>query len=494
MLLDTMMRCVYSLSFLMMLMISHNNNNSCYAFIPSSTTTTTTTTSIIRSRKQQSVVLYSKESLATEGDWNAYLDDATTGLIYYFNTKSGESKWVKPTDTFPSIKLDSKQQSIADTIQKEYRKNKAAAEEEAKSGEEEEEEANKESSSLFGSFFASDEKKDEPKEEQQQQQQPSSDIKKSNNLFFASQDKEEEKVDDSSIIEDESDEEEEQQSEKKGFNFGGLFSMFGKKDEASASAGQVVADSGGRPSIGIDMSAYVLPHPAKVRWGGEDAIFCVGRTFGVFDGVSGAEKLDGIPLYSVTLAQEMKAMIGQEAISIDEITKQLTDAAEFADRSATGASTAVVGSLGDNGILNVLNVGDSSCMVVRNDKVVTKTDDIVHYFDCPYQLSEDSPDRPRDGTRMAIRVQKGDTILMGSDGVFDNLDDTALCKIVTEQGPQTRAAVLARKVVEASRRVSLDPKANTPYAKEARRAGESDYSDGVGGKLDDVSCVVVRCS
>jgi protein phosphatase PTC7 len=66
-------------------------------------------------------------------------------------------------------------------------------------------------------------------------------------------------------------------------------------------------------------------------------------------------------------------------------------------------------------------LGDSSCVVIRNGKVTAKTKDIQHYFDCPYQLSADSPDRPKDGTKLNLELMKGDLILMGSDGIFDNL-------------------------------------------------------------------------
>ena len=31
--------------------------------------------------------------LAKEGSWNAYLDDEETGLVYYFNTLTGERTW-----------------------------------------------------------------------------------------------------------------------------------------------------------------------------------------------------------------------------------------------------------------------------------------------------------------------------------------------------------------------------------------------------------------
>ena len=75
-------------------------------------------------------------------------------------------------------------------------------------------------------------------------------------------------------------------------------------------------------------------------------------------------------------------------------------------------------------ILCVLNLGDSACIVVRDGKQVAKSREISHYFDCPYQLSTDSPDIPRDGTKLNYHLQRGDIVIMGSDGVFDNLFDS----------------------------------------------------------------------
>merc|ERR1712003_590201 len=106
----------------------------------------------------------------------------------------------------------------------------------------------------------------------------------------------------------------------------------------------VVANS---KAIKIEMGSHILPHPAKVRWGGEDATFIKGRTFGVFDGVSGAEKLDGVPLYSRTLANEMKKMVGLNGVTVQDMTAFLTTASSYADGAATGASTAVVASVGE---------------------------------------------------------------------------------------------------------------------------------------------------
>jgi hypothetical protein len=39
---------------------------------------------------------------AQEGSWKAYLDDEKTGLIFYYNHQTGESKWEPPSPSFPA--------------------------------------------------------------------------------------------------------------------------------------------------------------------------------------------------------------------------------------------------------------------------------------------------------------------------------------------------------------------------------------------------------
>lgn len=62
------------------------------------------------------------EPLGEEGTWQAFLDEGTTGLVYYFDTDTGESRWEPPTSTFPEVRLPRKKQRQADTLRREYRK------------------------------------------------------------------------------------------------------------------------------------------------------------------------------------------------------------------------------------------------------------------------------------------------------------------------------------------------------------------------------------
>lgn len=259
--------------------------------------------------------------------------------------------------------------------------------------------------------------------------------------------------------------------------------------EAKKEEEEIIVEEKQAP-IKIDIGSCVLPHPSKVMWGGEDAIFTKGRTFGVFDGVSGADKMDGLPLYSKMLARQMTQLVGDGTdLTIKDLQDQLLTAAEIADERATGASTAVVASITENGYLRAISLGDSYCIVIRGEKVVAKTKEIVHYFDCPYQLSDISPDRPRDARKLNFELVRGDIILMGSDGIFDNLEDSEIVEIATSS---EKASAIAKKVSDRSRKVSLNSQAATPYSKQAKKNGDPDFKDGLGGKVDDISCVVAR--
>jgi len=540
------------------------------------------------------------EPLAQEGEWTAYLDLDTTGLVYYFNGKTGESLWEPPTSSFPVVvlprrvrrKAESKRtayiKTLADLEAKEEFPEAPTArdEEEALQKRQNDKEKKKEQDgewfdflfeeepdpepTLFDKVFSSkgedttsDTTEDKPAEEATTESSDEdgkgggwggwigavSDPVAEDETVDETPEKEVEKekrpgllerlsavapsVKDAGPTEDDTTTTTTTTTTEPKEKAPGFFELIRstaaastapvveeevvevapKPQKATTTLPQPVKEKETKPKeekivtpvaepkpIKIEMSTNVLPHPSKVFWGGEDAVFVTSRTFGVFDGVSGARKLDGVPLYSKTLAGEMRKSVkqlekenGGEGLSVPELSSILGNAKDIADQTSTGASTAIVASITQDGFLRALNVGDSACLIIRNGKVAARTREISHYFDCPYQFSTDSPDKPRDGTRLNVELVRGDLIVMASDGVFDNLDDSTIVDLITSSLEKNiKLSALAKQISDRSRKVSLNRKSLTPYAKQAKRNGDPDFADGLGGKLDDVSCVVVR--
>ena len=135
----------------------------------------------------------------------------------------------------------------------------------------------------------------------------------------------------------------------------------------------------------------------------------------------------------------------------------LTNAYEKVRRNrevGCGGSTGVVGCLRPGvrpgrGLLDVANVGDSGAMLIRNQEIVHRAHEKVHGLNAPFQLSvlpeeEEGGERgdsqagveeenkgsgksaffhdsPKDAVRELWEVQEGDVLVMGTDGLFDNL-------------------------------------------------------------------------
>lgn len=429
-------------------------------------------------------------ALATEGDWTAYLDEDSTGLVYYFNGKTGESLWEPPTNTFPivnlpddmRVKAEEKRLAYIKTVQE--REKMAVAT--AASVQKEQPSQQQKGGEKWFDFLFDDSSEQAVVQEPEPEPKETAVVQEEEPNWFANFFEAAAKSA-TEVAEKAAESMKEEVSTVVEAPAPAPVVIPKKKEEKKIE----VVEPQVTP-IKLEMATCVLPHPQKIFWGGEDAVFTAGRTFGIFDGVSGARKLDGVPLYSKTLANEMKRKCKEDkGLSVQDMTKFLQEAREVADKKSTGASTALVASITEDGFLRALNVGDSTCIVIRNGRVVSRTREINHFFECPYQLSTDSPDQPRDGTKMNLELVRGDIIIMGSDGVFDNLSDKEIIESLSQEDT-TRLGRVAKRLADKSRQVSLNRNAETPYARLAKKNGDPDYQNGLGGKVDDVSCVVVR--
>lgn len=143
-----------------------------------------------------------------------------------------------------------------------------------------------------------------------------------------------------------------------------------------------------KTNLNFECGYAYLAHPEKNT--GEDAFFVEGNSVGVFDGVSGAYATRGVDprLFSQTLAaltQEKVARYGPSAV-----VRAAIDAVE--ENEQIGASTACVLGMDEYGRVFGINLGDSGVRIMRNGKLLFRTKEQQHYFNCPYQLGTDSED------------------------------------------------------------------------------------------------------
>lgn len=84
-----------------------------------------------------------------------------------------------------------------------------------------------------------------------------------------------------------------------------------------------------------------------------------------------------------------------------------------------------------------------------------------------------------------VFVKPGDIVIAGTDGLFDNLDESDMVEIVN-QGVKKAPHKLARKIAKLAHHNSLDRCAITPFSKAAQEAG----LEFLGGKVEDITVVV----
>ncbi|KAI7907699.1 phosphatase 2C-like domain-containing protein [Cokeromyces recurvatus] len=249
---------------------------------------------------------------------------------------------------------------------------------------------------------------------------------------------------------------------------------------------------------------------------GEDAFFQTntpeGLAIGVADGVGGWSLVGVDPaLFSWTLMNNA-AMIAKNEKSIP--AQQILDTAFYELRKsgkvAAGSSTACILNLSKiTGEMTTCNLGDSAFLLVRDKQIVYESPSQQHYFNCPYQLTvvpDSYPNRdelvtdlPKDADTKSFFLKDGDLILLATDGYFDNMYPEETLEIINENMKNIilnnsndheliTATIrgLAKTLTDRARRLSLNPKRLSPWAKAAQAHG-SNYR---GGKVDDITCIV----
>jgi len=153
-----------------------------------------------------------------------------------------------------------------------------------------------------------------------------------------------------------------------------------------------------------------------------------------------------------------------------------------------GSSTACVARLRAGGKLEVVNVGDSGLRVVRGGKLVWASGVQEHLWNCPYQLSHPKlfpqSDTVADAAVSSLQLQRGDVLVVGTDGLFDNMWEEQLLEVVA-RAPEVREGVwqegaeaaregaqaLANRLVDAAAANAGNSKYRGPWAVELEQHG-----------------------
>lgn len=281
---------------------------------------------------------------------------------------------------------------------------------------------------------------------------------------------------------------------------------------------------------------------------GEDAFFVakVGRNdrsvaFGIADGVGGwntsgvdpADFSHGLCSYMAQTALGWnQGRLSPKAL-MEAGFQQINDD----DSVPAGGSTACVSVVGEDGRIDLANLGDSGFLQLRLGAVQHYSNPQTHAFNTPYQLSIIPPkilaqskvfggtplsDLPKDASMASHTLQHGDVLLLATDGVWDNLNSQDVLNIVTRQmlnfgawastpengitvtkdiaavtkpggigdgpGEHTLQGALAVAVAGEAKLASVNNRRDGPFAKEVQKYyPEEGYH---GGKVDDI-CVVV---
>ncbi|KAK4363707.1 hypothetical protein RND71_018948 [Anisodus tanguticus] len=250
-----------------------------------------------------------------------------------------------------------------------------------------------------------------------------------------------------------------------------------------------------RQEVSLSVGTYLIPHPNKVEKGGEDAFFVSsnnGEVIAVADGVSGwAEKNVDPALFSRELVSNISSLARNAEVNYDP---RILIKGAHAATSAIGSATVIVSIL-ENGILKIASVGDCGLRIIRKGQMIFSTFPLEHYFDCPYQLSSEAVTQSYlDAIVSTLDLQIGDTIIMGSDGLFDNVFDQEIVSVVTTNDDVSNAA---KALADLAHNHSVDTKFDSPYSLEARARGfdvpwwkKFFGMKLTGGKLDDITVIV----
>ncbi|KAF5728397.1 putative Phosphatase 2C 55 [Tripterygium wilfordii] len=159
----------------------------------------------------------------------------------------------------------------------------------------------------------------------------------------------------------------------------------------------------------------------------------------------------------------------------------------FSNTKSKGSSTVCMVTLQGSHIHGI-NVGNSGFEIFRDSKFQCRSAIQRRGVDDTFRLGNSSMcDKPNCAQQMRVTVKDGDVVVVGTDGLFDNVASKEIEDILEKEPTKDNSPEhLARKIAELALHNSMDKSILTPFAEACQEAGYN-Y---VGGKVDDITVIV----
>ncbi|CAG8499872.1 2029_t:CDS:2 [Diversispora eburnea] len=230
---------------------------------------------------------------------------------------------------------------------------------------------------------------------------------------------------------------------------------------------------------------------------GQDSFFQRYDSLGVADGIGGwrwrdVSKNDNIELDKYDNVDNEKYYHYNDVNPVDILQDSYDQCLRDCQiEGIIGSTTALIAILREDE-LRIVNLGDSSIIVIRGRDVIFRSEILQHSFNFPFQLGTGSCDTPQKAKSYKIKIQKGDIVILGSDGLFDNVFEEDLLDelykfICPKKGTfNARPQVISDAITCRAKNASEDLNTPSPFASQAMEEGL--YYQG--GKSDDISVAI----
>ncbi|KAL7061463.1 hypothetical protein AAHC03_0534 [Spirometra sp. Aus1] len=266
---------------------------------------------------------------------------------------------------------------------------------------------------------------------------------------------------------------------------------------------------------GFDNKHTYYKTQIRPRWiYGDDACFvsiteasCV---LGVADGVGGWRSYGVDPSnFSKKFMSACERLARSGRFQPDEpmllVTEGYHEVLEAKTPLLGSATFCIISLCRSDGRLYTVCLGDSGYLIIRHGSIVQRSAHQKHAFNTPFQLACLPPnehghfhrDGPEQAIQNSVKLEPGDIVVVGTDGLFDNLTDSMILQeVMPLEGIKCTSESddllhwCATRLVTCARHAAENPNFVSPFANEARQYGLN-IAGGVRGDITVMLALVV---